>query len=90
MQVFVGGDDDGIDLGPGQQLAVVGGDEVGTDLGTDLGGAVGLDLGQADPFDLGMAGGDFATEQADAAAADDGEADGTGIDGHGKLGVKGR
>ena len=79
VQVLVGRNDRRVHFGPGEQLAVVGGDEVGPDLGGDELRALGLDLGQADEVDLRMARRDLAAEQADAARADDGEADAFGV-----------
>ena len=61
-----------------EQLDVALGDEIGVDLRRHFAGAVGVLLGEADPLDRGMPRRDFAAEQADAAAADDGEADALG------------
>src|SRR5687768_3629717 len=75
MQVLVGGDDGGVDLGPPQQLAMIGRDELGADrLGHPL-AALRILLGDADPFDRRMARRHLAAEEADAAGADDGETD---------------
>src|SRR5262245_34964664 len=49
--------------------------KIGAYLVGDLAGTVGVLLGQPDPADRWMARGNLAAEQADPAAADDGEAD---------------
>ena len=53
-------------------------DEIGVDLRRHFAGAVRVFLGKADPFDRRVARRHLAAEQADAAAADDGEADALG------------
>ena len=79
VQVLVGGDDGGGHFRPRQELAVARGDEIGADARADVAAAVGALLRDADPFDRRMARRHLATEQPDAAGADDGEPDTPGV-----------
>src|SRR6185437_10309587 len=62
-----------------EQLAVIGGDEVGIDLARDQVAAVGVLLRDADPLDRRIPCRDLAAKQADAPGADDGEAEPLGL-----------
>ena len=76
--MLVGGDDGAGHFRPLEQFDVALRDEIGADLGRDFAGAVGVLFGKPDPLDRRMARRHLAAEQADAAAADDGEADAFG------------
>ncbi len=75
VQMLVGADDGGGHFRPLEQFDVALRDEIGADFGGDFAGAVRVFLGEPDPFDRRMARRHLAAKQADAAAADDGEAD---------------
>ncbi len=79
VQVLVGRDDRGRDLGAREQPAVVVGHEVRADFLPDLLPPVGFQLREADKVDLRVTRRDLAAEQPDAAPSDDGEADALGI-----------
>src|SRR5712672_347081 len=79
MEMLVGRDNGARRLRPRQQLAVVGGDEIGPDLGRHRAAAVGVAFRDADPLDRRMPGRDLAPEQADAARPHDGEPDALGL-----------
>jgi hypothetical protein len=75
MQVLVGRDESGGDLGPAQKLAVIGSDEIGPDPAGDVGAAIGVALRDADPFDGGVPRRDLTAEQPDPAGPHDGQSD---------------
>ncbi len=76
--MLVGGDNRRGDFRPLEQFDVALRDEIGADLGPDFAGAVRILFGEPDPLDRRMTRRHLAAEQADAAAADDGEADALG------------
>ena len=78
MKVLVGANDRAGRLRPRQQLAMIGGDEVGADLRRDRFAAVVVELGDADPLDRRMARRHLATEQADPSRPHDREPDAVG------------
>jgi hypothetical protein len=78
VQMLVGRDDRRADFRPRQELAMVGGDEVGADPRRHVLAAVGTRFGDADPVDVAVPRGDLAANQSDAAGADDGETDASG------------
>ena len=73
MQVLVGGDDRGRHLGPPQQLAEIGREEIGAEPLGHLLASIGQRLGDADPANAGMARGDLAADEPDASRPDDRE-----------------
>jgi len=82
VQVLVGRDQGGRDLAAAQELAVIGGDEIGADAAGDVGAAVGVPLRDADPFDRWMARRNLAAEQPDPPRSHDGEPDALGFSSH--------
>ena len=75
MQVLIRGDDRRRHLRPREQLAIVGGAEIGARLVGDELEPVALEIGDTDPVDLRVARGHLAAEEADATGADDGKPD---------------
>ncbi len=75
VKMLVGRDDRAGRFGAIDQLDVALRDKIGADFAGYFARAVRILLGKADPLHRRMAVRDFAAEQADAAAADDGEAD---------------
>src|SRR5687768_17596613 len=75
MQVLVSRDHRGSHFRPCEELAEIAGDEISSDFVTDEPPALRVDLGDANPVDLRKARRDFATDEADAARADDRETD---------------
>ncbi len=75
VPVLVGRDDDGVDLGPGDELAEVPGREVGPGVGGQRPKRAVVDVADAEPADRRVLAGQFGPDAADGAAADDGEAE---------------
>ena len=75
MKMLVGGDDRRRDLGSCEQLAIIGGNEIGADFVGDEAQSIRLDLGESDEVDLGMPRCDLSAKQSDSAGADDGNTD---------------
>ena len=75
MQMLVCSDDRRRHFRPREQLAVIGGHEIGADLLRNELGAIRLDLGESDEVDLGMPRCDLSAKQSDSAGADDGNTD---------------
>ena len=76
--MLVGRDDRAGRLRSRQQLAVIGGDEVGADPGSDRFAAVVVALSDADPLHRWVPRRDLAAKQPDPARPDDGEPDAAG------------
>ena len=79
MKMLVGGDDRRRHLGSREQLAIIGGHEIGAELVGDEFGPIRLDLRESDEVDLWMSRRDFSTKQPDPAGADNGQTDALGI-----------
>ena len=76
VHLLVGRDDDRPDLGPGEQLAEVGGGEVRIGVGGEVLERRFVDVAQAEPADPGIFAGEHRADPADRAAADDRQPDG--------------